>query len=134
MKQKNLYMTSQAWSVWSNLTLRMSLVTLIRCFHHFPWINLIHLLICSGYKYGSLQNYVISKLLRKHILLFPQYSSNWRYGRRWNTSILSFNLKSKSNSWCIHCSKHTHFIFMQYEYQIRFNFCTIHSIRKSGQF
>ena len=93
--KKTLYMTSQAWSVWPKLTLRMSLVMLIRCFHHFPWINLIHLLICSVYEYGSLLNYVISKLLRKHILLFPQYSSNWRYGRRWNTSILSFNLKIK---------------------------------------
>ena len=92
--KKNLYMTSQALSVWSKLTLRMSLVTLIRCFHHFPWINLFHLLICSVYEYGSLHNYVISKLLRKHI---PQYSSaiGITKVRRWNTSILSFNLKIK---------------------------------------
>lgn len=39
-------------------------------------LNIIHLLIRSVYEYGLLQNYVISKLLRKHILLFSQYSSN----------------------------------------------------------
>ena len=37
-------------------------------------------LICSFYEYGSLQNYIISYLLWKHVLLFPQYSSNWCYG------------------------------------------------------
>ena len=73
-------MTIPAWSVRSKLTVRTSLVTPVRGFRHFPWINLIQLLICSVYEYGPLQNYVISKLLRKHILLFPKYSSNWRYG------------------------------------------------------
>ena len=53
---------------------------MVRGYRHFPWINLNHLLICSVYENGSLQNYFISKLLMKHVLLFSQYSSNWCYG------------------------------------------------------
>ena len=78
--KKPLYMTSRARSVQSKITLLTSLVTPIRGFRHFPWINLIQLFICSVYEYGPLQNYVISKLLRRHVLLFPKYSSNWCYG------------------------------------------------------
>ena len=58
--------------------------------------------ICSVYEYGPLQNYIISKFLRKHVLLFPKHSSiGVREVKRRNASIklLEFQRDNqKSNS------------------------------------
>ena len=68
-------------------------------FSSFPWIIIIQLLICFVYKYDSLQNYVISKLLRKHVLLFPKIFFKMvlqMSGAEMRLSnYLSFNLKIK---------------------------------------
>ena len=91
-----MYMTSRAWSVWSKIKLWMSLIVLVRGFCHFPWMNLIQLLICSVYEYRSLQSNDISKLLGKHVILFPQYSSNWHYGSQ---TVICVNQVTGVSAW-----------------------------------
>ena len=122
-------MTSQAWSVRSKISSNITDVTRYagQGFSSIS-LNKSHSI---GNEYGPFQNYVISVLLRKPVLLFPKYSSNWRYGSqvlKWvnQLELLEFQLKNKK-VFHVTLFKACIFYFHTNGYSIRFinNFLSI---------
>ena len=126
-------MTSQAWSVRSKISSNITDVTRYadQGFSSIS-LNKSHSIVNE---YGPLQNYIISKLLiiRKSVLLFPKYSSNWRCGSqvlKWvnQLELLEFQLKNKK-VFHVHTVQGMHILFSyKYDYSIRFNFLSIRTI------